>query len=174
MVGSTAVKSRYVLFSVLLPVVVLLGWVVKLELTKHHGREVELKVQAYDPRDLLSGHYLQYTVDYGERVCDHGFGHRPDVCVCLSETTSPTGASWSGECSSRPADCGTFIAGECEYTRFNAGIERYYIPEAFTSQLTQVPPNATIRVRVASDGRALVQEFLVGGVPLAQYLANNP
>jgi uncharacterized membrane-anchored protein len=167
-------KSREVLFSVLFPIVVLVGWVVKLELTKHHGREVELKVRAYDPRDLLSGHYLQYTVDYGESVCEHGFGNRSEVCVCLSEDISPTVASWSGECGSRPTECGTFIAGNCEYTRFNAGIERYYIPETFTTQLTQVPPASTIRVRVASDGRALVEEFLVGGVPLAQYLLNKP
>jgi uncharacterized membrane-anchored protein len=167
-------KSRQVAFSVLLPMIVLVGWVVKLEVTRQRGREVELKVQAYDPRDLLSGHYLQYTVDYGEGVCDEGYHNRSDMCVCLNMLTSPATAAWRGECSSRPADCATFIAGSCEYNRFNAGIERYYIPEAFTSQLRQVPPDSTIRVRVASDGRALVQEFLVGGVPLAEYLPTKP
>jgi uncharacterized membrane-anchored protein len=167
-------NTRRLQIALLLPVVVLLAWLVRLEMRRQQGQEVVLKVQAYDPRDLLSGHYLQYTVDYGESVCDHGFGHRSDVCVCLSELASPVTASWSGDCGSRPADCGTFIAGSCEYTRFNAGIERYYIPEAFTSQLTQVPPDSTIRVRVAPDGSALVQQFLVGGVPLAQYLAQKP
>jgi uncharacterized membrane-anchored protein len=164
--------SRRVLLSALMPLVVLAGWVVRLEIKRQQGREVELNVRAYDPRDLLAGHYLQYTVDYGESICGEGYDNRSDVCVCLNDVPAPATASWSGDCSSRPDECEVFIAGRCDPGRFAAGIERYYIPEAYTSQLTQVPPDSTIRVRVATDGSALVQQFLVGGVPLAQYLAD--
>lgn len=74
----------------------------------------------------------------------------------------------------RPNDCATFISGRCEYARFVAGIERFYIPEAYAPKLTQVPAHSTVKVRVVGDGSALVNEFLVEGVPLSEYVAKQP
>lgn len=170
-------RARWVLASLLLPIVVLAGWVVRLETARNAGREVVLAVQAYDPRDLLAGHYLQYAVDYGSTPCDGVMEtSATDVCVCLDDAVPPqtSRANWAGACSMRPNDCATFISGRCEYARFVAGIERFYIPEAYAPKLTQVPAHSTVKVRVVGDGSALVNEFLVEGVPLSEYVAKQP
>jgi uncharacterized membrane-anchored protein len=170
-------KSRSLLLALLLPAIVLLGWVTRLELRRQQGQEVVLAVQAYDPRDMLSGHYLQYAVDYGFNPCELKVGRGDSsVCVCLEAPSLRSDvwrAGWSGECSALPDECATHLRGSCEYSRFTAGIERFYIPEAYAPKLTRVPPNATITVRVAGDGSAQVTDLLVNGAPLSQYVAEQ-
>jgi len=170
-------NSRKLLLALLLPALVLALWLAKLETRRVQGREVVLEVQAYDPRDLLSGHYLQYAVNYGTTPCQLNFDRgQAVVCVCLDPRAAdqPASALWSGACSARPDDCELYLQGTCEYSRFVTGIERFYIPEAYAAKLVQFPPNATIKVRVAGDGSALVKEFLVDGAPLSDYVAKQP
>ncbi len=54
---------------VLLPVVILLAWVATLEVQIWQGREVVVRLQGYDPRDLLSGHYIRYQLDWENTDC---------------------------------------------------------------------------------------------------------
>jgi len=54
---------------VLLPVFILLTWVATLEVQIHQGREVVVRLRGYDPRDLLSGHYISYMLDWAETDC---------------------------------------------------------------------------------------------------------
>ena len=66
-------RIRLLFFALLLPVLLLASvagwksWVVAA------GNRVILPIQGFDPRDLLSGHYLIYTIDYGiEGLCELG------------------------------------------------------------------------------------------------------
>lgn len=54
---------------VLLPVIILLVWVMTLEVQIQQGREVVIRLRGYDPRDLLSGHYISYQLDWAETDC---------------------------------------------------------------------------------------------------------
>ncbi|MCM1323589.1 MAG: GDYXXLXY domain-containing protein [Acetobacter sp.] len=54
---------------VFLPVFILLAWVATIEVQRHQGREVVVRLQGYDPRDLLSGHYILYQLDWDKTDC---------------------------------------------------------------------------------------------------------
>ena len=54
---------------VFLPVFILLMWVGTIEVQRQKGREVVVRLQGYDPRDLLSGHYISYRIDWNKTDC---------------------------------------------------------------------------------------------------------
>jgi len=168
-------KRWHWVFALALPCVVLGAWLARLEWGSRVGEEVTLKVVAYDPRDLLSGHYLQYAVQYGLDPClGQPQGVSEETCICLESSAAGTAVGrWTGVCTARPASCSQYLKGHCEYSRFQAGIERYYIPEDYSQILTRFPPNATIRVRLSGDGAAQITAFLVDGAPLAQFVAGQ-
>lgn len=54
---------------VFLPVFILLLWVATIEVQRNSGREVVVRLRGYDPRDLLSGHYISYQIDWDKTDC---------------------------------------------------------------------------------------------------------
>lgn len=52
-----------------IPFVCLLCWTIWLYIQRETGQEVKVAVMGYDPRDLLSGHYIQYTIDWNRTDC---------------------------------------------------------------------------------------------------------
>lgn len=52
-----------------LPFVLLLLWTGTLCIQRAAGTEVRVSVQGYDPRDLLSGHYIAFTIDWNTTDC---------------------------------------------------------------------------------------------------------
>lgn len=62
---------------VFLPVIILLMWVTTVVFERNMGREVIVRISGYDPRDLLSGHYINYTLDWLRTDCKQ-FKH--DIC----------------------------------------------------------------------------------------------
>lgn len=57
-------KKKYLLLILLIPVICLLLWGSFLEYDKNSGRKILVSIKGYDPRDLLSGHYVQYIIDW--------------------------------------------------------------------------------------------------------------
>lgn len=55
---------------VFLPVMIMLAWVGTIETECNMGREVVVRLQGYDPRDLLSGHYISYQINWDETDCE--------------------------------------------------------------------------------------------------------
>ena len=174
--------------TVVVPVLVMLVWTANHGWRASHGERVELSVQGYDPRDLLAGHYLQYTVDYGAEAppCPFIASLEPTVqeaniqeppepqCVCLTRYPNSARhvAVWSGGCSDM-THCPIFVRGRCVGSRFEAGIERFYMPEGYQSRLAVVPEKSSIVVSVSPDGEAHVLDFLVDGIPVSRY-AQDP
>ena len=149
-------RIRLLFFALLLPVLLLASvagwksWVVVA------GNRVILPIQGFDPRDLLSGHYLIYTIDYGiEGLCELGGG---PAFVCLD----PKAFSWAKP----PAgQCRQLIRGRCDRTRFTAGIERFCIPEDRALSLDKAVRNRRGDVVLVLDGKggAQVADLLIDG-----------
>jgi len=57
-------KKKYLLLILLVPVICLFLWGCFLEYTKNSGQKILVSVKGYDPRDLLSGQYIQYVIDW--------------------------------------------------------------------------------------------------------------
>lgn len=54
---------------VFLPIIALLVWIATIEVERHQGQKVIVRIRGYDPRDLLSGHYIQYSLDWDKTDC---------------------------------------------------------------------------------------------------------
>ena len=66
---------------VFLPIIALFLCVLKIEEQRHLGCEVVVRLRGYDPRDLLSGHYISYRLDWDKTVCSQ---YENNVCPTLS------------------------------------------------------------------------------------------
>ena len=53
-------KKIFVLILLMLPAFFFLGWIGILSTRVESGQEVRIQIEGYDPRDLLSGHYILY------------------------------------------------------------------------------------------------------------------
>ncbi len=52
-----------------IPFAALAVWAMWLYVQQATGQEIRVAVTGYDPRDLLSGHYIQYTIDWEKTDC---------------------------------------------------------------------------------------------------------
>lgn len=154
-------QSRITLIAALLVPIVALG---VLTGYKHYrvtiGTEVILPIEGYDPRDLLSGHYLTYRVNYGAKnICEQSKSNQYTVgYVCLQ----PKHFTYF-----KPKSCQIMIKGTCNGTRFKAGIERFYIPEDQAVKLDKDvrSKKGSIVLSVTPDGHAQIKDLLIDGKP---------
>ena len=154
--------------AIFFPLLLMIGWVVKLYLYGILGVNVRLKIVGYDPRNLLSGYYLRYNIDYGmNNIClwsasNNNLHHNLQLkikhntkCVCL-DPPQPNGMStkvskvfWVGDsCADKPDNCSVYLEGQCSFEGFKAIPEKYYFPEVLKKQLNTVPENANIVVNI--------------------------
>lgn len=62
-------KNKLLAMVLAIPFICLLGWVGILSYQCVSGQEIKVSVMGYDPRDLLSGHYIQYQIDWDKTDC---------------------------------------------------------------------------------------------------------
>ena len=124
------------------------------------GTPITLPIEGFDPRDLLSGHYLTYRVDYAAGDCPAD----TDAAVCLAPERSIVAAD------AIPHSCTLYIKGHCDSGQFRADVERFYIPEAYAQVLEQKvrDKKGAVELSVAADGTAVIRELLIDGVPWQQ------
>lgn len=145
------------IIALLIPILGLLALTLYKRNIYHNGKEVILDIEGYDPRDLLSGHYIRYTVKYGvDNICPDKY-YVESAYLCLD----PKGFS-----DSEPSNCKTMLKGRCDYNKaFAAGIERFYIPESRAKELEDKvrDKHAQIIVGVMPSGEAVVKDLLIDG-----------
>jgi uncharacterized membrane-anchored protein len=154
--------KRNMLIAAFAPVIVMAGWIVYLSTITATAPEIELPIIGFDPRDLLSGHYLRYQVKYDVEIeCKAS-----EWCVCFDAQNHVQAQDTCDAMTS----CDRKLRGSCSNNRFVAGIERYYFSEKFSKELAVVPEGATITVALSSSGKGIVKALLVGGVPVNKWL----
>lgn len=148
-------KNKGLWLALLFPILMLLALIAYKKYILTFGQEVTLAISGYDPRDILSGHYLIYTVEYPVgKICTDKTVESGYVCL------DPKGFS-----AELPAECKIPIRGTCKYGRFEAGIEKFYIPE----DKAQILDNnirgkrASIVISVTPKGQAQVKDLLIDG-----------
>lgn len=62
-------KEKWIRFSFILPLIFLMGWIAYLTIFTAAAQQVTVRITGYDPRDLLSGHYLAYQIDWSKTDC---------------------------------------------------------------------------------------------------------
>ena len=143
------------------PIIVLMAMAGVHQYNRSAGTVLILPIEGYDPRDLLSGYYPSYRVDYGvDDVCPEYDVRKGYICM---DTRTFAYA--------KPAACERLIRGKCSrHSQFQAGIERYYLPEQNARELDRMlrEPEVydfSIEVSVTRGGKASVRELLLDGFP---------
>lgn len=151
------IKSKKgILIALTIPIVSLLLLVGYKKYVLSIGKEVTLPISGYDPRDLLSGHYLIYRINYGVKgVCaSTSSKSKKSGYVCLK----PKSFSYYW-----PDHCEIMIKGICNRSRFEAGIERYYVPEDEARKLEDLlrSNKASIVLSVLKNGKTQIKDLLI-------------
>lgn len=159
-----------VLVSLAIPFVALLAWTGTLTSGANTGLEVRLKIKGYDPRDLLSGHYMRYSLDFSEiNPCIDG--NSSNVCVCLEKDNFGLYdlPQQFGACAGISKSCVVYIKGSCSNGSFTAGVERYSIAEHFAPVLATLPPESSVTVSLDRSGTGQVTGMYVQDETLEDY-----
>jgi uncharacterized membrane-anchored protein len=166
-------KQKRLVFAIAFPIVLLLGLTLQKHTLRQTGTKKIFPISGYDPRDLLSGHYLIYAINYGVGDhCKHDSSNAPppslESHICFDTNTyvpSPV-----------PSSCRIAIRGECKGSRFVAGLERFYVPQEKALALEKLiqSKKASIVVSIGESGQAQVTDLLIDGVPWQEALVAMP
>jgi uncharacterized membrane-anchored protein len=168
-------KKYFLIAAVALPIVVLLGLMLSKQLRLAQGSQVILPIAGFDPRDLLTGHYLTYRINYGVSAdCSRWQGEGQKLYACLYKESGAEElyrARFISQNDSLDTSCGLFIAGRCENGRFAAGIEKFSIPEQYAKPLDKAvrAGKGKIVLKVSGSGAAAIQDLLIDGKSWREY-----
>lgn len=148
--------KRGLLIALLIPILALLALTAYKKSVLSFGEEIILPISGYDPRDLLSGHYLIYTIDYGVPDLCRPYSSQQDGYVCLNPKTFS---------SFPPENCTQLIRGTCRNGRFEAGIEKYFVPQDKALYLEKQIQSkaASIVLSLTASGHTQVKDLLIEG-----------
>jgi hypothetical protein len=159
-------SKRMVIVAVSLPLLVIAFGIMKSEYQLNQP-EWRFSIKGYDPRDLLRGRYLNYSIDFQEEfpaACDT---FSADCCLCLTRRgiANPPGVTrmLCGEAKA----CDGFIA--VQYLRT---LNQYYIPEAKASEYERLLQDkassgaAEIILSVDNNGVPSVKQIEIDKIPI--------
>ncbi|WP_367898964.1 GDYXXLXY domain-containing protein [Leptospira sp. WS58.C1] len=178
-------KLTISVLAVFLPILVLASIALEREFDLRNGKVLILPITGYDPRDLLSGHYLRFQIDrkYSNDVCQgegtvfsfssNSFEADPKIprknikeaCVCFnSREPSVYDLGFYSDCNEAKNDptCWNYIRGECNYGNFHYPFSKYYIPEEGAKELEEKlrKPGAKIQLRMDKNGNGLIEKII--------------
>jgi uncharacterized membrane-anchored protein len=155
-------------FAIIFPIIALLCLLLYKQNIINTGQNIRLDIVGFDPRDLLSGHYLRYQIDYHSRnPCQTSpKPSRQTVRLCLQPERYFIDDS-STQQQNTQQYCDVYLQGVCSKTTFIAGIERFYIPEKYAPQLDSLVRDArgALQISVNSRGKAVIETLLIDGEP---------
>jgi uncharacterized membrane-anchored protein len=169
--GGAGMNKKLIL-ALLIPILFLLLNVIHKQYLSTTGTVVTLPVEGFDPRDLLSGHYVEYRVKYEtsnscyDVVENHVF---QKLALCLQ----PERMLYTVE--DLPASCKHYLLGQCQGENFIAGIERFYIPDEYATELDQKLRDeaGSIEVSVSNNGSGIVKSLLIDGEDWLDFVQNQ-
>jgi len=163
-------SRRFTLVAVALPLLAIVLGIVRAERFLGRTRDFVFEIGGYDPRDLLRGHYLQFTLRVEPLPQREACVDEPQGTCCLCVTRAPPGQVSQVEratCTTSRAACDASLP-----LSVLAQPYRYYVPEEHAKALEERMRDAMRRqgaravVAVDSRGDARVRELRIDGVPI--------
>lgn len=151
--------------ALLFPIVVLAANTWMYQQQREAGETFKFPIQGFDPRDMLSGHYLFYEVDYG--VLSENGCPASDITAVLC--LRPEKRVYPAD--ERPSTCEVYMQGECDASAvFTAGLDRFYIPQEYAAKLEAdiAQKKGEIEVSIDKRGNAALLDLLIDGKPWKQ------
>ena len=159
-------NQRLLIVAVVFPILGLLALIGRAELNLRNGRSWDLPISGYDPRDLLSGHYLryQYRLEWtpGATTCGDEGSVDSDCCLCLQPRSGSREPLVHGVRCEAVDGCLSWLRGSDV-----AGEQRYFIPAERAAELEAALRErpAAVRVSITDDATLAVDTLLLDGAP---------
>ena len=163
------ISRRILMIAVLVPILGVVVMVGRAEFGRQAGTTWRIPITAYDPRDLLRGHYLryQYVFDWqGEDSCGQGSAERPAAgcCLCLAASGGldrPPRVRQI-QCDETEPSCDCVLQGSAVQAP-----QRYFIPEARARELEArlSGSDAALELQCTADGQVAIRELFIDGRP---------
>lgn len=177
-------NKRNLLIALIIPVAVFITLTFYKQIKVRMGDEIILPITGFDPRDILSGHYLIYSIDYGlenNDFCSQDDNSNIETLLCLKKDRNKPGVYHStineyvSEQNQGNTDCDAIIKGLCRDRRFTADIEKFYIPEEYADTLDEAVRNSkgAIVLSVTKSGSAAIKDLLIEGRSWKEYRINK-
>lgn len=172
---SLASVKRLLVAMALVDLLVFGGWIAREQMART-GERIELPVDGYDPRDLLSGHYVQFRL-VAEREAEAITRADPPA-----EASAESVAESVSVCIERgadgmhhvthvrgPGEACTFITGTRKPYAVDFGVDRFYVDERRANEVGRVSegPSTYLVVTVDAAGAIHPLDLVVGGKALA-------
>jgi hypothetical protein len=154
--------KRILVAMALADVAVFGSWVAREE-AHRTGEWRKLPVEGYDPRDLISGHYVRFHL----------------IAAREAEAIAPPAAKWIAVCLERSADglyhvtrfrppgdgCSPFLAGSRDASRLDFGIDRFYVDERIASEVQGLRAGADTYLLATIDSTGAIHplDLVVNG-----------
>lgn len=149
--------------ALVLPIAALGVLVGRAEVVVQTGTEWAVRIRGYDPRDLLRGQYLAYSIDWKLQGEDC---KGEDCCYCLwnanpGQPMPPEPAARIIACADH-APCESYFPVERVKT-----LNQYFVPEGEGQRLESAirTHEAMILLRVAATGRVAITNLLLDRKP---------
>lgn len=143
------------------------GWIA-VEQIHRSGERIKLPVEGYDPRDLLSGHYVRFQLkaDSEARALAPNGEEGEEVEVCLEE--GGDGFHHVSRLKGPYDRCSPFLAGRRQPWRIDFGVDRFYVDEREAETVGRIEPGPNTFLIATVDGRGGVHpvDLVVNGVSL--------
>jgi hypothetical protein len=142
------------------------GWIGVQEWGLRRGVEVKLPAEGYDPRDLISGHYVRFrlTAEHeAKETAPEGIAGTTSFCL------EARGDRWHVRSPRLVGDsCAPFVSGTWTDGQFKLGVERFYVDERLASQVGWIPAGSDtyLLARVDSGGGIHAVDLVVSGKSL--------
>ncbi len=167
-------------------VLLLIALVAREGVARTEGQEVVLEISGYDPRSLLTGHFVQFQIQSALAVgvpCPPGSGvsvGKPTTWVALRRqgdhhvaagvTPSRDAALKLGEMAVRgDVDCQAAPTPDASRVIMNLGVDRLHIDQRQAEAIQRTlqigrgePPAARAVVSIGRDGKARLKGLIVG------------
>ena len=139
--------KRLLIVMAALDVLVFGGWVAREE-SLRVGEQIALPLDGFDPRDLLSGHYVQFRLLAGRETVALMPEDGP-VSACLERGTDGMHHVTHVRA---PGETCTFIKGKSQPYLVDYGADRFYVDERRASEVGRVTAGPTTYLVVTIDG----------------------
>jgi hypothetical protein len=150
-------KSKFLIAALALPIVVFAGLTAYNEFLSRNYTEYKFPIEAFDPRDYLSGNYLRFRIKYPfETSCTEN-QRRVQLFACLKPVQQLMGES-------DLPNCQEWIPGNCNGSQFVDNLDRFYIPESKATKLERAVfgKQGTIVLSVG-PGHVIIKDLLIDG-----------
>ncbi|HKD39447.1 MAG TPA: GDYXXLXY domain-containing protein [Myxococcaceae bacterium] len=165
---SPTLAKRVLLALAVVDLVFFGAWVVREEIARRGGR-IHLPIEGYDPRDLLSGHYVRFQLvavrEAATFLEPHGARVPQAFCIEPKEGLYHVKGVRTGSASS----CSPFLRATLdEWAHWDFGVDRFYVDERLANEARwiQANPDTYLIATVDDSGAVHPVDLIVNGKSL--------